>query len=325
MKFKRFITYAAAATLSIGAVLGNLPSAHAEYPKGTIRAIVPFTPGGTSDALARLYSTKLSAMLDRTVVVENRGGASGNIGISVLAKSKPDGLTIMFSSSAVTWNPALFTKLDFDPVKDILPVARLADSAQLINVNSTKFPTQSLREVIQYAKEHPGKVNVAASGVGLVEAYFSVKNGIDVEIIRYKSSADAVRALLTGECDIFMGSALNIVPLMSTGKIRPIAVTGNIRMSVLANVPTTIEAGFPDIQFSYLFGAFIPGGTPPEVVKELNAALNKITGDAAVAAEVAKLGWTPKTGSAEIFGTEYRAEIAEWKDVAKRAKIEPID
>jgi tripartite-type tricarboxylate transporter receptor subunit TctC len=325
MKFKRFVTFAATATLSIGALLGTLSSARAEYPKGTVKAIVPFSPGGTSDALARLYANKLSTLLDRTVIVENRGGASGNIGINALAKSKPDGLTMMFSSSAVTWNPALFTKLDFDPIKDVVPVARLADSPQVINVNSAKFPTQSLREVVQFAKENPGKINVAASGVGLVEAYFAVKNGINVEIVRYKSSADAVRALLTGECDIFMGSALNIVPLMSTGKIRPIAVTGNGRMSVLPNVPTTKEAGFPDIQFSYLFGAFVPGGTPPELVKELNAALNKITGDASVVTEVTKLGWIPKAGSAETFGDEYKAEIAEWKDVARRAKIDPID
>jgi tripartite-type tricarboxylate transporter receptor subunit TctC len=325
MNPKRFATYAATASLVIGTLLGSLSSAHAEYPRGTIKAIVPFSPGGTSDALARLYANKLSTLLDRTVIVENRGGASGNIGINALAKSKPDGLTIMFSSSAVTWNPALFTKLDFDPIKDVVPVARLADSPQVINVNTAKFPTQSLSEVIQYAKEHPGEVNVAASGVGLVEAYFAVKNGINVEIVRYKSSADAVRALLTGECDIFMGSALNIVSLASTGKIRPIAVTGNGRMGVLPNVPTTIEAGFPDIQFSYLFGAFVPGGTPPEVVKELNAALKKITGDASVATEVTKLGWIPKTGSVVTFGEEYKAEIAEWKDVAKRAKLQPID
>ena len=166
---------------------------------------------------------------------------------------------------------------------------------------------------------------LAASGVGLVEAYFAVKTGIEVEIIRYKSSAEAARAILSGECDLFLGSALNIVPLLPTGKVRAVAVTGMERMSVLSNVPTTAEAGYPDIQFSYLFGAFVPGGTPSDVLRELNAALNRITADPAVVAEMVKLGWTPRSSSAETFGAEYRAEIQDWKDVAKRAKIDPID
>lgn len=302
-----------------------LLNAHAEYPKGTIKAIVPFAPGGSSDALARLYANKLATLLDRTVIIENRAGASGNIGISALAKSKPDGLTIMFSSSAVTWNPALFKKLDFDPNKDVIPVARLAESQQVINVNSLKFPNQNLKEVIEIAKDKPGKINLAASGVGLVESFFAVKNSIDVEIIRYKSSADAMRALLTGECDIFMGSALNVAPLLSTGKFRSIAVTGSSRMNVLPNVPTTAEAGFPDIQFSYLFGAFAPGGTAIEIIKELNMLLNKITNDPLVLSEMTKLGWTPRTSTAEQFAAEYKAEILEWKEVARRAKIETID
>ena len=163
MAFRRFAGLVAHGAISLAVLAAAIPAAHAEYPKGTIKAIVPFAPGGSSDALARLYANKLAIALDRTVVVDNRPGASGNIGIAALAKSKPDGLTIMFSSSAVTWNPALFTKLDFDPIKDVPPVARLADSQQVINVNTAKFPNQNLREVIQYAKEHPGKVNVAAS------------------------------------------------------------------------------------------------------------------------------------------------------------------
>ncbi len=315
----------AALALAATALAGAPALALAEYPRGTIRAVVPFAPGGSSDALARLYANKLAALWDRTVVVDNRAGASGNIGIAALAKSKPDGLTIMFSSSAVTWNPALFNKLGFDPIKEVIPVARLAESQQVINASTSRFPTQSLREVIQWAKERPGKLNLAASGVGLVEAYFAVKTGIEVEIIRYKSSAEAARAILSGECDLFLGSALNIVPLLPTGKVRAVAVTGMERMSVLPQVPTTAEAGYPDIQFSYLFGAFVPGGTPSDVLRELNVALNRITADPSVVAEMVKLGWTPRTGSAEAFGVEYRAEIQEWKDVVKRAKIDPID
>lgn len=312
-------------TAGMIAIAAGTATARADYPKGTITAIVPFTPGGTSDALARLFSNKLNDMLGNTVIVENRPGASGNIGIAATAHAKPDGLTVMFSSSAVVWNPALFNHLEFDPVKDIVAVARLGDSAQVINVNAAKFPTQSLKEIVQYAKDHPGEVNVAASGVGLVEAYFEVQNGVDFEIIPYNSSSDAMTALMSGEADIFMGSALNVVPVMSTGKIRPVAVTGPKRFDVLPDVPTTTEAGMPDIQINYLFGAFVPGGTPPELVEQLNAAFNAISADPEVIAQMKKLGWDPQSISAGEFETQYKAEIEQWKAVAQKAGIKPLD
>ncbi len=324
MKIQTSVVKAGFAALILCAGLSNAVSA-AELPEGNLTAIVPFSAGGTSDALARLYANALGKELNRTVVVDNRPGASGNIGYAAAARAKPDGLTIMFTSSGIVWNPALFNHLEYDPLKDLIPTAHLADAPQVINASVAKFPTQALPDILKYAKEHPGELNLAASGVGLVEANFEVQNGIDVEIIPYNGSSEAVTAVMSGEADIFMGSALNIVPLKDSGKIRPVVVAGPSRLDVLPDVPTTAEVGLPSIQISYFFGAYVPGGTPAPVVEELNAALNKVSKDPAVIKEVNRLGWVPTEETVENFGKMYQAEIQRWKDTARQANIKPLD
>ena len=317
-----------AAALFLALLWCTLPNAvAADYPDHIIKAVVPFTPGGGTDLYARVIATYLSKSLGQNVVVDNKGGAVGNIGMDFVAKSKPDGYTILFNGSAATTNPALFKTLPFDPIRDLRPIAAISESPFVIVINPTKVPAKTLKEFVDLIGKNPGKFNAAGGGVGtqLPVEVFKVQNNLDVVVIVYKGAGDAVTALVSGEADFMIVSAPPLMPYFASGRLRPLAVAGEKRMADLPEVPTTREAGMPDFVMGSAFGAFAPAGTPIEIVRKLNAAINAITVVPEVIERFRALGATTVQKTPEQFSEGYRREIARLKEVVARAKIATVD
>jgi tripartite-type tricarboxylate transporter receptor subunit TctC len=301
-------------------------AAWAEYPERLIRAIVPFAPGGSNDTMARLISPELSKALGQQVIVENRPGAAGNIGIDALAKSAPNGYTILFSATASTQNPALFRKLPYDPLRDIQPVAEIGQAPYVFLVNPA-VPARNVRELINLARKYPGKLNAASGGIGtrLASEMFRIQHQLRLEIIPYQSSGQAALAVMTGETDFVVMETSPVHGQLAAGKLRALAVAGEKRLKSFPNLPTTAEAGFPDYRAGTNFGVYVAAGTPADVVQKLNAAINRIIGAPVFAGRLLELGVESNPRSVEEFSAWYRKEIEKWKAIVKQANIPPVD
>jgi tripartite-type tricarboxylate transporter receptor subunit TctC len=301
-------------------------AAGAEYPERLIRAIVPFAPGGSNDTMARLISPELSKALGQQVIVENRPGAAGNIGIDAVAKSAPNGHTILFSATASTQNPALFRKLPYDPLRDIQPVAEIGQSPYVFLVNP-RVPARSVQELINLARKYPGKLNAASGGIGtrLSSELFQIQNKLKLEIIPYQGSGLAALAVMTGEADFVVMETSPVHGQLAAGRLKALAVAGEKRLTAFPSVPTTAEAGFPDYKAGAIFGLYVAAGTPADIVQKLNATINKIISAPAVAGRLQELGAELNPKSVEEFSTWYRKEIEKWKTIVRRANIPPVD
>lgn len=297
----------------------------AQYPDRAIKAIVPFPPGGGTDVFARLASDRLARQLGQPVVIENKGGADGNIGMEAAAKAPADGYTILFNSSAATVNPVLYGKLRFDPAKELRPVAVLCEYYNLIVVNAEKVPAKTLVEFVELLKRNPGKYNFASNGARLAIELFKLTTGTDVTVVPYRGAADALTGLLRGDADFMIVNSPGLVPHIASGKLRALAFTGPQRDPLLPDVPTTAEAGLPAYTFSSFFGAYVPAGTPPEVVRRLSAAFNAITVMPEVVAQFAQAGATAVQRTPEESARRYDGDIARYREIVDRAKIPLAD
>ena len=299
--------------------------AYAQYPDHPIKAIVPFPPGGGTDVFARLVSDRLGKVLGQPVVIDNKGGADGNIGMEAAAKAPPDGYTILFNSSAATVNPAMYTKLRFDPAKELRPVAVLCEYYNLVVVNSEKVPAKTLAEFIELLRKSPGKYNFASNGARLGIELWKIATGTDVTIVPYRGAADAITGLLRGDADFMIVNAPGLGPHLASGKLRALAFTGPRRDPLFPEVPTTAEAGLPGYTYSSFFGAYVPAGTPPEVVRRLSAALNAVTVMPEVVAQFAQAGATAVQRSPEESARQYDGDVARYRDVVRQARIPSAD
>ena len=288
---------------TLATALGFAVSAAAQsFPSRPITLIVPVTPGGSTDLMARQMAEPLSKSLGQPVVVENKPGASGNIAASYVAKAKPDGHTLLAAYSGYhAANPFLFKKLDWDPVKDFLPVALIINSAQAIAVTD-KLPVKTFKELVAYAKANPGKLNYGTAGPGslhhisgaLLEQLAETK----MIAVAYKGTGPAVTDLAAGNVDIVITTPPGVIPLSQTGKIRILAVTGNKRVPSLPNVPSAAEEGFPNFSVDAWFGFVAPMGTPPDIVKRLADEMAK-----AVQLDTFKKGVEGAGGTVQFQGT----------------------
>lgn len=315
----------AACLVSAAAIV--LPAgARAEWPDRPIRAIVPFAPGGANDVMARLMSPQIAKALGVAVVVENKPGAAGNLGIEVVARSNPDGNTILFSATASTQNPALFKNMPFDPLKDIQPVAIMGDGPYVIVVNP-KVQAKTPTDLVELARKNPGKLNAAAGGIGtrLSVELFNLKNNVKIEVVPYDGTGPASTAVVSGEADLAIMDTSSIVGQMSSGRLRALAVANEKRLSSFPDLPTTAELGMPDYMTGTLFGVYVAGGTPTAIVQRLNDVINKAIVDPEVAAQLRKLGAEPNPKTVAQFNERYRTEIATWKDIVAKAKIPQLD
>jgi len=301
------------------------PAAHADYPDHPIKAVVPFPPGGGTDIFGRLVGQHLGQALGQPLVVENRPGAEGNIGMEAVARSAPDGYTLLFNSSAATVNPAMYTKLRFDAAADLVPVAVVCEYYNVIVVNPEKVPARTLQEFTEFIRKNPGKVNAAAGGTRLGIDIFRLQNNLDLAVIPYRGGGDAITALLKGEADFMIVNTPGIIQHMKAGKLRALAVTAPQRQVDIPDVPTTREAGMPQYNYGSFFGVYTRAGTPPDVIARLNASINAITGKAEVVKALRDGGAERVQRTPEESLRQYLGEMAKMKDAVARAKIPTLD
>lgn len=309
------------ATLLVGAI----SSAFAEYPERVIKGVVPFPAGGGTDIFARVVAERVGTVLGQPVVIENKSGAEGNIGMDSVAKAPADGYTILFNSSAATVNPAMYKRLPFDPVKDLQPVAVLSEYPNLIVVNATKVPAKTLAEFMALLRKNPGKYNAAAGGTRIVYELFRLQQNVDILIVPYRGAADAITGLLAGDADFMIVNAPGLTQHIASGKLRALAITADQRQPDFPDVPTTREAGMPEFVYGSFFGAYVRSGTPPDVIRKLNAAFNTVSVMPEVVKRFRSLGATATQKTPEEASRQYLGDIARLKDVVQKAKIPQLD
>ena len=309
-----------------GFVLVCASAAHAQYPERLIRAVVPFATGGTNDITARMIAPHLAKTLGQQVVVENRPGAAGNLGIEAVAKSAPDGHTILFSATASTQNPALFRYLRFDPLNDIQPVAAIAEYPYAIMVNN-HLPVKNVRELIALAQKSPATLNASAGGIGtrLSVELFRIRNNIRVEVISYNGTGQASLAVATGETQLAIMDPSPFQPFFASGRVRILAMVSERRVPAYPDVPTTAEAGLPGQRAGATAAVYVTAKTPAAIVQTLNTAINNVIAQPEVKEALRKQGGDSQPVSVSDLTHWYRREIQTWKDIVARAKIPPVD
>ena len=289
----------------------------ADYPNRPVRMVVPFAAGSNIDGTARQFSPKFSEFLGQQVVVDNRGGAGGTIGAALVAKSQPDGYTILMGNAPTHgMAPHLYTNLAYDPIKDFTPVGRI-DTASLVLAVSATLPVQSVAELVAYAKARPGALNYASSGNGttahLSGTLFNNKAGVDLKHIPYNSVPQALVDLSSGAVAIMFYPYQPLMPLVQTNKIRLLATTGRKRASYLPALPTVIEAGIPDFVAIAWHGIYAPAGTPRTIVDTIYKALAKAMIDPKVVASLVATGIDVDLAPAPEFAAFTRQEIDRYR------------
>jgi tripartite-type tricarboxylate transporter receptor subunit TctC len=304
---------AGAAAVAVG------PALAADYPTRAVHWIVPYPPAGTTDILARLVGNYLSEHLGQTFIIENRAGGGNNIGTEFVARAAPDGYTLLLVNPANGINQTLYKNLKFDILHDIVPVAGITRVPNVMEVNPN-FPAKTVAEFIAYAKEHPGKVNMASSGNGtsvhMSGELFMSMTGIKMAHVPYRGSSPALTDLMAGTVDVMFDNMPSSIGHIQGGKIRPMAVTAEKRSATLPNVPTVAET-VPGYEASAWFGIGVPKGTPADVIDKLNKAVNDALKDPKMVARLADLGGAPMAGTPADFGKVMAGEVAKWKKVVE--------
>ena len=307
------------------AAVTPLRSAFAQnYPERQITLIVPFAPGGSTDILARIVSGHLRQSLGQPVIIENRTGASGNIGTAAVARAAPDGYTLLFNTMSVhTMNHALFTTMTFDGVKDFSPVALLAYVTNTMIINPS-VPANNVREFIDYAKANPGKIAYASAGPGstnhLCAALFEKLAGISMVHVPYRGGAPAVADTVSGQTQLFFTAGTQSLEHVKAGKLRLLAVTEGKRSSLLPDVPTVAET-LPGYEMSVWYGAYGPAGVPKDIVAKLNAEINRILFLPEVKQRMADIAVEVAKSTPEQLAAMTRADADKWGKAIKELGI----
>jgi tripartite-type tricarboxylate transporter receptor subunit TctC len=304
-------------------------SAYAQnYPSKPIRIVVPFPAGGSVDTVARWISQPLSEALKQPVVVDNRGGAGGNLGADLVAKSAPDGYTLLVTTPGLAIGRSIYRKLPFDPVTDFAPVSQLT-STFLILVVHPSVPADSVNELIALAKTQPGQLNYGSSGAGatihMATELFRIATGIDIVHVPYKGEAPAYTALLGNQVQLTVGPVSGLLPHIRAGRLRALGVTSSKRSAAMPDIPTIAEAGVRDFEFTSWFGIFAPAGVPREIVAKLNGELVRIMAMPEIRERLPAMGNEAVGSTPEQFAEKYQSDIAQYATVVKQAGIQPAD
>jgi tripartite-type tricarboxylate transporter receptor subunit TctC len=301
-------------------------TAHAQsYPAKPLRLIVPFAPGGTNDIIARGIAPELSTILGQQMIVDNRGGASGQIGAEAVAKSPPDGYTLMLvSSSVMSHGPAAFPKLRYDMERDFGPVGRVCE-VPLVIVMHPSVPVRTTKQLIALAKARPNDLRMGIGGTGttshLVQELFHVATGTKMLIVPYKGAGPALVDLLGGHLDGRIDQIPSSMAHIQSGRLRAIAVTTTRRAQLLPEVPTIAESAVPGFDASTVIGVFVPVATPQDLVQRLNAALNKAIAAPAIKERFASQGAEARPSTPAELGKFVREDTAKWRKVVQQAGI----
>jgi tripartite-type tricarboxylate transporter receptor subunit TctC len=298
------------------------------YPAKPVRLIVPYTPGGFTDTMARTVGDKLASALRQPTMIENKPGANGIIGADLVAKSPPDGHTLGMVIAAHSANATLYPKLPFDTVKDFTYVS-LVGVTPLILVASTGVPANSIRELIAYAKANPGKVNFASSGIGaaahLTMEYFMSVTGTKMVHVPYKGTAPALTDLLGGQIGVMFDSPSSMMPHVKAGKIKALGIASEKRIAVAPDVPTVIEGGVPGFVSGSWAMLVAPANTPKEVVTRLSSEVGKIVRSPEIREKFASMGVLPVGNSPDEAAEFLRTEMAKWSKIIKEANVKLDD
>jgi tripartite-type tricarboxylate transporter receptor subunit TctC len=300
--------------------------AHAAYPERPVRLIVPFVPGGAVDAVGRLLGNAMTASLGAPVVIENRGGAGGIIGMEASAHAAADGYTMMVSHSGFAAMPGFYKKLPFDPVADFTGIVT-AVSGIYVLVTNPGVPFKSVAELIAYARANPGKLSYASAGVGstvhLAGEFFKHAADIDIVHVPYKGSGPATTDLVAGQVQMMFGPAVNTLPLAQAGKLKALAVTSGKRSALAPELPTIAESGIPGFDVVGWYGLAAPAATPAPAIARLNAVANDALKSPTLIEEFRLQGYEPVGGTPEEATAWIKAEVARWTGVIRDAGIEP--
>jgi tripartite-type tricarboxylate transporter receptor subunit TctC len=321
----RIYTYRCIGVALLAAVSSALAAETAsDYPARPIRLLVPFAPGGGADTLARIITPKLSESMGQQWVVDNRGGAAGNIAAETVARAGPDGYTVFMGFSTVlTVNPSLY-KLGFSMEKDLQPVTLLA-TAQYILVVHPSVQANSVKELVALMKERPKSLNYASAGVGsplhLAGELFQRRAGVQMVHIPYKGGGPAAAAVLAGEAQLIFGSVASSLPHVKSGRLKALATTGAQRSKVAPDVPTMREAGVPGVEVTSWYAFMVPAGTPEPTVRRIRDAAVNALAVPEVQQAMARQGLEVETSTAQALAARIRAETKTWAEVIKAAGI----
>ena len=296
----------------------------AQYPQRSIKMIVPFPPAGATDIVGRIVAQKLGERLGQSVVVENRPGAGGSIGSDLVAKSPPDGYTILMATSSThSIGPAL-QKLPYDPIKDFAAITHVADVPNVLVV-SPKLPVANLKEFIAYARANPGKLNFASSGIGTIVhlngEFFKMLTGVDIVHVPYKGTALSIPDLASGNIAMLFDSLASAMPNIKSGSAKPLAVNARARVPLLPEIPTLAEAGLPAFDRYTWFGMFAPAGTPPDIVRKLQAEVVAALKAPDLRERFDAVGAEPVGSSSEQFVERIRSDGVRWAEVIRKADV----
>jgi len=313
-------------TVSLGvlmAIAGPV-TAQQDYPSKPIRVITPYAPGGSTSILARLVGQKLTESWGQQVIVENRPGGNTVIGTESLAKSPPDGYTIMLTSKTLVINPNLIPNLPYDPIKDFAPIGTVS-RVEFVLVVHPAVPANNLQELIALAKARPGQLNYATPGSGgpghLATEIFSVMTGVKMQHIPYKGGGAALIDLVGGQVQLCFATPLEFAPHINSGKLKGIAVSGEVRLPSLPQVPTFTEAGLPGLDIAFWQGIFAPAGTPKAVIEKISTELARILAMPVTREKLVFQGMEPFINTPEQFAALIKADLAKFSKVIKAANI----
>ena len=304
------------AAVSAGQVLAQA------YPSKPIRLVVPFPPGGPTDILGRAIGAKLSEFMGQPVIIDNRGGAGGGIGADNIAKSAPDGYSLLLGTTGThTINPNLYSKLPYDPIKDFVPISLVVKYLNILVVNPS-LPVKSVADLIALAKQKPGQITFGSAGNGssnhLTAEMLATMTGVKMQHVPYKGSGPALTDVIAGQINFMFDQYSTVAPNIKAGKLRAIGIATKQRHRLLPDVATIGET-VPGFEVSPWYGLFAPAGTPKDIVNRLNTELTKVMKSTDIHNRMTTLGWDPVTNTPEEFAAQIKSELAVWADVVKKS------
>ncbi|HWL31158.1 MAG TPA: tripartite tricarboxylate transporter substrate binding protein [Xanthobacteraceae bacterium] len=321
------LRFAAATAATLFLLCANA-SAQSDWPNKPVKILVPTAPGGSADAIARLYAQHMSKVMGQQFYVENRGGAGNTIGIESVVRSPADGYTLLLGAGTITINHLVYKKLPYDVLRDLTPVTEMISVPNVLVVHPSQ-PMKTLADYIAAAKAKPGSINYASAGIGsnlhMAMELLKVRAGIDVVHVPYKGVGPAIQDTLAGHVMSMMSNAASAKPHIAAGKLRALAVTSSKRSPALPDVPTASESGIKDYEVLNWFGMFAPAGTPQPIVDRLQAEAAAMFNEPAVKTLMAGEGADPVASKPAEFAAFVRAEIRKWDEVGKAANIKPAD
>lgn len=307
-------------------VLGadSTPVLAQKYPDKPVRLIVPFAPGGGTDVLARFMAAKLSDNLGVSAVIENRGGAGGTLGTEIAARASPDGYTILFTSASYSFNPSLYTKLPFDPLKDFVPITLIAMVPHLVVVHPS-MPVKNVKELVALARQRPGEIFFGSGGAGssihLAAELFIAMARVKMTHVPYKGGGPAMTGVLAGEVQLLFPTMQSAMPLVKGGRLRPLAISTAKRSPAVPEVPTVAESGVPGYDATGWYGMLAPAGTPQAAIDRLHAEVVKILTQPDIRQRLASEGAVAVGNRPQEFDKFIRDEIGKWSKIIRELKL----